>query len=189
MKVSKINNWSFTTGLTLWQFCCILMVSWFFIGGRFTQVPIQHSLCKYQIFLWVTFKIPHLQTTMYDFVCYIKHQRPLLTRKVDFNYGESFCWQFYTARKLDLSKIYIHLLTCFHQGKKEKWMERQWLRFDKHDIGMMFENNCQNVINYYSPRCRRLEVDITKVIWYNYQRGTKKMILTNFLVTIIILLL
>lgn len=124
MKVSKINNWSFTTGLTLWQFCCILMVSWFFIGGRFTQVPIQHSLCKYQIFLLVTCQIPHLQTTMYDFVCYIKHQRSLLTRKVDFNYGESFCWQFYTARKLDLSKIYIHLLTCFHQGKKEKWMER-----------------------------------------------------------------
>ena len=66
---------------------------------------------------------------------------------------------------------------------------KTWLRFDKHDIGMMFENNCQNVINYYLPRWRQLEVDITKVIWYNYQKGTKKMILTNFLVAIIILLL
>ena len=64
---------------------------------------------------------------------------------------------------------------------------KTWLRFDKHDIGMMFENNCQNVINFYSPRYSRLEVDITKVIWYNYQRGTKKMILTNFLVTTVII--
>lgn len=187
MKVSKINNWSFTTGLTLWQFCCILMVSWFFIGGRFTQVPVQHSLCKYQIFLWVTCKIPHLQTTMYDFVCYIKHQRSLLTRKVDFNYGESFCWQFYTARKLDLSEICI--ATLFPSRKEREMNGKTWLRFDKHDISMMFENNCQNVINYYLPRYSQLEVDITKVIWYNYQRGTKKMILTNFLVTSIILLL
>ena len=122
---------------------------------------------------------------MYNFVYYIKQKRPLLTRKVNFIYCESFCWKFYTARKLGLSKIYI--ATLFPSRKEREMNGKTWLRFDKHDIGMMFENNCQNVINFYSPRYSRLEVDITKVIWYNYQRGTKKMILTNFLVTTVII--
>ena len=51
---------------------------------------------------------------------------------------------------------------------------KTWLRFDKHDIGMMFENNCQNVINYYLPRCRRLEVDITKSDMIQLSEGHKK---------------
>lgn len=38
-----------------------------------------------------TQKISHLQATMYNFVYYIKQKRPLLTRKVNFIYCESFC--------------------------------------------------------------------------------------------------
>ena len=37
---------------------------------------------------------------------------------------------------------------------------------------MMFENNYQNVINYYLLRWRQLEVDITKVI--QLSEGHKK---------------